>query len=144
MKSTIVFTALLLVASAFASADDAAVRKALNANYAKMSAGYKKGDVNAVIALMLPTTARSEASFVRNNISMMKVADVKYKITAMKVTGAEAMAFVTATFLGSMKDPGGKMHSASVKQGSIDTWISTPKGWMLKRSATNGTGGGMR
>src|SRR5437016_11285214 len=98
MRSIYALTTLIAIWPVLARADDAAVKKAILGQYAKMSAGYKKGDVKAVTAQMLPECAKSETSYVKNNMTMMKISDVQYKITAMKVTGDEALVFVTATF----------------------------------------------
>lgn len=129
-----------------AAAKDAAVRKAIAAEYAKFSRAAKNKDVKAALSIGTPDlTVRQpdgqqmnrqqlEAmlSLQMNMVKQVKRVDIA--IASLSVRGKQAVALVNMTLSGVVEDAQGKEREVISQNMSRDTWVKTDKGWRMKRS----------
>jgi ketosteroid isomerase-like protein len=137
----------VLVLSALVSgvrADDAAVRKALDAQYAKFSQGMIKKDMKAMFSLLTPDATFKEvggqimtreqmSKMMEQMMGTMTISKIGNKVETLKVKGNTAIADVTSRSSGKMKGQDGKTHTVAYVSKSRDTWTKTAGGWKLKR-----------
>jgi ketosteroid isomerase-like protein len=148
MKRTALMAAVLLAVGAVtAHADDAAVRKALQANYDKISAAFKAADPSVMDSMLAPdatlTTPDGKTwdrakiiSDMGRQSKMMKDARWNRTVTSVEVHKNEAVATVHGTFHGQFNGRDGKPHIFDLKSLTIDTWIKSGSAWKLKHAGT--------
>jgi hypothetical protein len=128
-------------------ADDAEVRKALQANYDKISAAFRAHKSEVMDSLLTPDatlTTPNHATWKRDRIvtdfkkqsSMMKDATWQRTVTAVKIHGNEAVATVKGKFHGTFPGEGGKSHVFDLDSLTTDTWVRIGSAWKLKNANT--------
>lgn len=145
----IVTVALLIVALSAAHADDAAVRKELEAQYRKLAAAEMDSSIRDIQKLLTPdfTWKRLKGaplnrdqtgSYLRTALASAHVIKMDVAFKSLAVKGSDAVANVTATTVSLGVDPTGKIvkKGLRVRTTSIapskDTWTKTAQGWQLK------------
>ena len=130
-----------------ASADDVAIRKALQANYDKISVAFHESKPEVMDSMLTPDATlttpdhmtwkhdRIVSDFKRQS-SMMKNAIWNRKVTAVKVHGNEAAATVKGKFHGEFTDQTGKSHVFDLDSLTVDTWVRSGGAWKLKHADT--------
>jgi ketosteroid isomerase-like protein len=128
-----------------ARADDAAVRKQLEAQYAKLATAFKKKNVNGVMAIGTsdfsmkePNGTVSDAKASAEGIKQMFAGvksfnKVEMKIQKLTVKGNQAVA--TSTYLYDSQTPAppkGKSHRMVQKGLSKDTWVKAGNTWKVR------------
>lgn len=137
--------AALAMLPAAVRADDAAVRKALQANYAKFGAAFHDDKPQVMASLMTADSTlttpdhqtwkrdRILADF-KQQMAHMKDATWRRTITGLKVEGNQAMATVKGTFHGAFTGRDGKSHTFDLDSLTVDTWVRAGGGWKLKHA----------
>lgn len=133
---------------ASAHADDAATRKALDAQYAKISQAYKTKSLKPLhevtapdFVMMVPggksiTRQQAEQQF-QTSLSFIKsVTSAKEKINKVTVKGNEATVDAQESIEGVTADmqSQGKAHTMGVTNQNRDTWVKTGNIWLRKSS----------
>ena len=127
------------------SPDEHAVRKELEAKYAKVAEAYKNKDIKAFMENKTPDfTARSlngrvaTRQQVENGVKqrmdrIVRLNYLKIEIKQLTVTGDEAVAITTQEFSRVVADGQGQERTV-VSEGTThrDRWVKTESGWMLK------------
>lgn len=134
-------------ASADVRADDAGVRKALQANYDKISVAFHDSKPEVMDAMLTPDatlTTPNHQTWNRERIvsdfkrqsAMMKDATWQRKVTAVTVHKNEAVATVKGKFHGTFAMKDGKSHVFDLDSLTIDTWVRSGGAWKLKHADT--------
>ena len=127
------------------SPEDAAVRRELEAAYARLAAAYEKKDADAFMLDRTPDfTAKSHfgpvAGFqqVRSGVQrrmerIQRVNFLRLHIRELSVRGTEAVAVTSQEFSRLVTDREGKEHTV-VSTGTVqrETWVKTGAGWKMK------------
>jgi ketosteroid isomerase-like protein len=134
----------MAVLLATARADDDAIRKELDGCYAAMTKAFQQKDSKAYLAYMtdkyevhqpngrvLGRDVLDEA--LKKQIEVTSSATWDHEITKLSVDGDEAVADVTAKYLGKTKGAQDKEISLGFETTSRETWTKTSAGWRLKR-----------
>ena len=147
MKRRIGMLVGALVLSAFVSgarADDATVRKELDAQYAKYTQGLVKKDLKMIFALVTPDATFKEANgqvqkreqlqkMMKEIMAIMTLSTASHKIEKLTVKGDTAIAEVAGKSAGKMKGQDGKSHSISYASKTRDYWVKTAGAWKIKK-----------
>jgi ketosteroid isomerase-like protein len=126
-------------------ADDAAVRKQLNGQYAKLAAAFKSKNANAVMALGTPdfsmkerngvvSDAKASTEGIKQMFAMVKSFNrVDMKIHKLAVKGNQAVATTTYVYDSQTPpDPKGKSHRMVSKGLTKDTWVKAGSTWKVR------------
>jgi ketosteroid isomerase-like protein len=127
------------------SRHERAVRRELEAKYAKVFEAYRNKDIEAFMDDKTPDfTAKSlngnvsareqvEAGVRQRMERIKRVNYLKVKLKELTVTGDVAVAITTQEFSRVFADPQGVEHTA-VSKGTThrDTWVKTDGGWKIK------------
>lgn len=143
---TAAWLALAVAAGAFA-ANDAAARKAIEANYNKACAAIKRKDIKFLMSQMTPDctaklangqvmgTKEIEASMKAQFGFIKSVKSVSVTIITLNIAGNSAVAAVRSRLQFVVLDPRNKKkHDVEIMGNYKDTWVKTAKGWKTKRS----------
>jgi hypothetical protein len=146
------FPVLVAVTALFGSltvarADDAQVRKAIQANYDKIATAFRDSKpevMDSLLAKDATLTTPDHKTWNRDRIvsdfkrqsAMMKNATWNRKITAVKVHGEEAVATVKGKFHGTFPGQGGTSHIFDLDSLTVDTWVRSGGAWKLKHADT--------
>lgn len=145
--SWLVAGVVLIGASAAVHADDAGVRKALQANYDRIAAAFHQRKPEVMDSMLAQdatlTTpdhktwnrARIVSDFTRQS-SMMQDATWQRKITSVNVRNNEAVATVKGKFHATFNGQGGQRHTFDLESLTVDTWVRSGGVWKLKRADT--------
>lgn len=153
MRSLAAATAVIAIGaigaiSVEARANDAAVRKALVAQYAAMNRGAKSKDLNMMLKPLAPElmvtlpggkTVNRAQTVVMLKQELAVVSSVQQsttRIDKLSVKGNTAVAMVAEQVVGTVATPDGKTHKLNDSTSSRDTWIRTSSGWLMKSSVT--------
>jgi ketosteroid isomerase-like protein len=137
---------LVCLCAETSSAKDAAVRKAISAEYAKFSRAAKKKDVKTALSIgtadlvvvqpdgqtMNRQQIEAMLSLQMNMVKQIRRVDIA--IASLSVRGKQAVALVSMTLSGVVEDSEGKQREVISQNMSRDTWVKTDKGWRMKRS----------
>jgi len=129
-------------------ADDAATRKAIDKQYAKISQALKARNFKAIDTVTAPdyTVKLSEGQVatwpqIKAQVAMQlsflqKITSASDKITKFAVKGNEARVDVTESIAGVVGDPQtqGKVHTMVVGTQYKDTWVKSGDSWLRKHS----------
>ena len=132
----IIFTAIAVPSLA----DDSQIRKSLTANYAAISAAFKKQSTKTMADFMTKDfTALQPGGNVKNKEQVL--ADIERQVQAMKnplwvrtigtITqkGGDAIVNVRGKITGTVADPEGKPHQMEFNAKAKDTWTKSGNGW---------------
>jgi ketosteroid isomerase-like protein len=142
------FSALLtivLTTTGALAANEAAVRKEIDACYSRMAKALGAKDLKTVMSYVAPDytqislrggtagRARMEAD-IRETMSSMTSLSASYAIQKLTTKGKEAIVNFRYRFTGTTKpDESGKPRRVSAEIPMRAVWISTAKGWKLRR-----------
>jgi len=143
----------MIAATGIVRADDAAVKKELLAVFAKFTAALKKKDVAGAMSYFTPdytakqmgmtmTRAQAEQQMKQTIGSIKSFDTISWDIKKVTVKGNTVIAEGTELFVGTIQDdmgqmgPKGKTHKLKDVENNRDTFVKTPKGWLLKSSET--------
>jgi ketosteroid isomerase-like protein len=142
----ILFAAALCAAITLpASAQDAAVRRTLDANYTKFIDHMKKKDTKAIVAMSTKdftwkqvtgkvlNLTQAEAAMKEQLTNMPPITGFKNTITSLKLKGDTAVASTNSMIRMEGKDPQGKTHLIEIYGSSIDTWKKIGADWKMHR-----------
>lgn len=146
-QSSILLATLLLALVFPAHADDAAVRKELEADYAKCIAGMKKKDIKPFLNLATSdftmtqngqtmNRQNAEAALQKQFAMTTSVDKMTIKIQSLKVSGNTAVVNTQSDVAFTMNGQDKKPHKFTDSEADKDTWVKTPKGWRLKSEET--------
>lgn len=119
------------------------VRRALEAQYAKLAESIKDKDFAAFQALRTPDfstrglkgepqTGEQMAVRARNLLdSIQPPIDVSFTIEAINLIGNEAIATIRQRF-SRMQNVAGQLRKVETAVTQDETWVQTPEGWRLK------------
>jgi ketosteroid isomerase-like protein len=146
MKRRIGMLVGALILSAFVSgarADEAAVRKALDAQYAKFNTSLVKKDMKTMFDVLTPDATYVMKGMVQNReqmrqmmtqtMAMMQISKASNKIEKLTMKGEMAIVVAAAKSSGKMKGTDGKIHPISYTSKTRDHWTKTPGGWKIKK-----------
>jgi ketosteroid isomerase-like protein len=139
--------------SGVARADDATVKKELNALFGKFAAAFKKKDVKTAMSFFAPdytateggrtlTRAQVEAQTTEAMARLKSVDALAWDIQKLTTKGneatTEALETMSATILDSQGQmgPKGETHKIKDVERTRDRFVKSPKGWLLKHSET--------
>ena len=131
-----------------AHADEAATRKALDSQYAKISQAYKTKTLKPLqdvtspdFVLTVPggrsiTRQQAEQQMTTYLSFIVSVTNAKEKISKVTLKGNEATVETQETIEGVMADmqSQGKTHSMGMTNQNRDTWVKTGGTWLRKHS----------
>jgi ketosteroid isomerase-like protein len=138
-------TLLLGCMAVVSLADDAAVRKALQARYEQFSAAFKRKDVKAVLALGTPDftwkladgrvlNARASEKAMQEQLGEVKaVHSMTTRIDKLQVEGLTATVWTTGTVQATVAGEAGKTHKLVSTGKSKDVWVNKGGKWLIKR-----------
>ena len=138
-----------IAAPAVRAEDAAAVRKQIEAAYARSDKAVKTRDVSHLMDDATPDmTSKTEGRVIKGTdlINVMKqqlamfksIDEVSSKITSFKVNGGTAVVNAESTLVGTLVGPDQKPHKLRSVSKDRDTWVKTPKGWKVKLTETLG------
>ncbi|MEK6280645.1 MAG: nuclear transport factor 2 family protein [Acidobacteriota bacterium] len=119
------------------------VKKALEAQYAKIADANRRKDLGALLALRTPDfSAKFANGEIRNSKDMADYSramieqiqlpiDVSNTIETLTVSGNEAVVVVHQKF-SRMQTKAGQLRKVATEARQRETWVSTPEGWKLK------------
>lgn len=143
----LIVTLSVLALQSGAAADERALRKALTPMYAKIEAAFRKRDVAAFMALTAPNfTGKQKDKVVEGSkvqmqlgmeFAMLQSMD-KVTMKMEKVTSKDGKAVVVNrySFAGTVAPEKGKILKMADNGVTRDTWVKTPKGWLLLQLET--------
>ncbi len=128
------------------SENERAVRKELEARYARVVEAYRRKDIAAFMADKTPDfTGRSlsgkmgtreqvEAGVKQRMERILRLNYLRIRIHKLTVRGDQAEAITSQEFSRVVADPQGREHTV-VGKGTMhrDTWVRTADGWKMKR-----------
>ncbi len=131
-----------------ANAEDAAVKKAIAGQYAKITQGYKTKTLKTILEVttsdftiktqtgQIVTRQQLEAAFSQQMSFLQKVTESSFKINKLTVKGSEATLEVKSTLSGIVADlqQKGKTHALDSVTDYRDVWITAGGVWKRKRS----------
>jgi len=131
-----------------AKADDAAVKKAITAQYAKITQGYKTKTLKSILDVttsdftlktqtgQIVTRQQLEDLFSQLTSFFQKVSEYSFKLNKLTVKGSEATVEVKSTLSGVVVDmqQKGKTHTLDSITDYRDLWVSAGGVWKRKRS----------
>jgi ketosteroid isomerase-like protein len=140
----IVMAALMCFGSAVAD-NPKQVQRALEAHYKSISNSFKKKDSKSIFALMTDDytitqpdgtalTKEQIKGSIEQQMNVIRDATWTRTITSLKLKGKEAVANVKGNFHGKIPGQDGQMHDFKLDAVTIDTWVKTPKGYLLQKS----------
>ena len=141
-------TLLLAGTATLAHADDAATRKALQQQYAKITQAYKTKSIKPIQDVSTPdytltmpsgqvvTRQQMESQFAMQLSFLQNVSNVSSKLGKIDVKGKEAKVDALETISASISDPQtqGKVHTVDSSNQYRDTWVKLGNGWLRKHS----------
>lgn len=125
-------------------ADDAAARKAIEVQYAKMASAMKHKDMamlkstaTADFTMKMPgqptvNMQQAEAMMKQQFAMMPSIEEVSVHIDKLTVKGSTAIALASEKMRATTKGPDGKTHQFADSSTARDTWVKTPRGWRCK------------
>ena len=134
-----------LAAGLTCRAEDAAIRKALTANYAAISTAFQKHDGKTIGSYLTPdfsavnkkgqTTNRDQvlAGFEKQMSSIKNSLWVR-TIETVTQAGNDAIVIVKGRLTGSLTDAEGAAHQMDFNAKAKDTWTKSGKAWKLKHT----------
>jgi ketosteroid isomerase-like protein len=135
--------ACLLASSAVARADDAAVKKALQANYDAFNKAFVAKDANAVAKMAAPgftskgpdgkvkTAEQSLAGIKMQMFMAPRGSKVTTTITKLSVKGDKATADSALILTATVTETDKKEHKLFVRANSRDTWTKIGNDWKI-------------
>jgi hypothetical protein len=139
---------LLAGTATLAHADDAATRKALQQQYAKISQAYKTKSIKPIqdvstpdYTLTLPsgqivTRQQMEAQFATQLSFLQTISKADAKLGKIEGKGKEVKVDAQETITAVISDPqtAGKVHTMDSTNQYRDTWVKSGSGWLRKHS----------
>ena len=127
-----------------ASTNQAAVRKALQANYARYCQGIMKRDLKAMASvqtsnymfrpekLILRKQTEANMSFFLDYVPHVRLSSAAVKIQKITMKSGTVVAMVTLTTKGTGGYPGSPRQALKMTSQRRDTWIKTSRGWKMR------------
>jgi ketosteroid isomerase-like protein len=146
LAAALIGLTLVCMIAGTVAAQDAVVRKAIAAEYAKFSRAARKKDVKAALSIATPDLVvrqpdgqqmnrqQLEAMLSLQMTMVKQVKRVDVTIVNLSVRGNQAVAVVSMTLSGVVEDAQGKAREIISQNMSRDTWVKTGKEWKMKRS----------
>ena len=149
------FTAIPSTASI---ADDAAIKREIQAKYQAMADSIRHKDPSAMMKCLAPDFTNVDehgnksgrAQFEKQMAQMMstikRVDRISFDVAKLTVKGSEAVADCHSKFLMQTVDtqgtmgPKGRHHQIEADMVDKETWVKSGKTWLLKSSATQAGG----
>jgi ketosteroid isomerase-like protein len=136
-----------------ARADDAAVKKELNALFGNFAAAFRKKDVKTAMSFFAPdytateggrtlTRAQVEAQTAMAMSRLKSVDALSWNIQKLTVKGSTATTVALESMTATIVDtegqmgPKGQTHKIKDVERTRDRFVKTSKGWLLKHSET--------
>lgn len=138
-------SALLLCAHVSgARADNTAIRKELDSQYAKFNQSLVKKDMKAMFEMLTPdVTFKGKTGQTENReqlrqmmsqmISIMTISKATNKIGKLTLKSNMAIVEAMSKSEGKMKGSDGKLHSVAYTSKTRDFWTKTTSGWKIKK-----------
>lgn len=134
---------LMTGACAISQADDAAVRKEIQAGYDKLCAAMKSKNIDGVMKMGTKDFSYTEKGqtmggeqmkqMMQQQFAAMKSCDkMVMKIDKLTVKGNTATVMSSSEGVMTIGGADGKTHKMADKNTSKDTWVKTPEGWKCK------------
>jgi hypothetical protein len=119
------------------------LRKELEANYARIVDGFKKGDPSVWEGFLAPgfrlrlfngevRDRRWVSDYVRNNAKTFKVVSLSMRITGLAIEGEDVVATVEQKSSRTFTDKRGQPHQLDVGAVQREVWTRTPGGMRLR------------
>lgn len=140
---------LLAVSASHAAADVAAdARKAIQVIYDHEVTAYAKKDIKGITAILTPDfesiekngdriNAVQSIETIRQTFRMLRTFTVSQNIQNLTLKGDQAIVTSRSHLEGTIADEQtGKPHKVVGDSVTVETWVKSRQGWLLKRSKT--------
>jgi hypothetical protein len=149
-RSTLVASALLASCAFAAIADNSSAKKAIQANYDKISAAFRAADPTVLDAMLAPNAVfytKEHRAIDREHIirefglsaKLMKDVSWNRKVSTIKVHDRQAVVTVSGVLHGSYNGRDGTAHVVDFYMLSTDTWVwvRSAHAWQFRRADTH-------